>query len=1165
MNGGDAYQNTANMFSMSRRKRIDAGSRIPISSLLGFEEEEKLVRRRASEKARYVELFARTNFSFLQAGSSPEDIVRRAAELGQDAVGIVDRDGLYGIVRAHEEGTRANVRVVVGCELTMDCDEGTVSPGSVQATRKGRLGVDEPNSKATWTLLVHVETHAGYTHLCQILTESHARHPKGKARKNEEEDLPKNVHAGVLLETVCDHAEGLWCTALAGASHEALVRLKTAFGDRLSIGVHKHLDGNDAARLSAALLANQSLDIPIVLHNAVRFATAAHKPILDVLQCIREGTTLDAAGRALLPNAEARMKSSEEMLAAFPASLEWIDRAREIANACRFTMKELSYRFPSDDELLPGESADQALRRLTYEGSKTRYPNGLPSSVEAQIEKELAVILRLEVAPYFLSVRTIVEMARKRDILCQGRGSAANSAVCYCLAITAVDPARSSVLFERFLSEERREPPDIDVDFEHERREEVIQDIYARYGRDRAAMVSEIISYRGKSALKEVGKVFGFSLEQVDRLSELVSWWDGPESISPIRLREAGFDEHDVRVVMCLKMAHAIAGYPRHLSIHVGGFVLSATPLYEVAPVEPATMPGRTVVPWDKDDIDTLGFFKVDVLGLGMLSAIRRAMDFVAADGGLKAKTAIDRLAEIPAEDPLVYDALCEADTVGVFQIESRAQMSMLPRLRPRSFYDLVIQVAIVRPGPIQGGMVHPFLRRRNGEEPADPPHECLRPILDRTLGVPLFQEQVMQIAIVGAGYTGGEADQLRRDMAAWKKSGRLARHKDRLEGGFLARGISKEFSERLYKQIHGFGEYGFPESHAASFALLVYASSWLKVHHPAAFAAALVNSQPMGFYSVNTILEDARRHGVIVLPISIVESQWDCTLPRNQLSSVNVPVPEAEEREEPEDRARARIQAGGVTESTRSNTIRVGLRQIKGLGEESGRRIEEARKARVFESLEDLRSRAELSKLEMEALAESGALDPLVDPNRRRAIWAVREPSSGALFEGIARETPPVLPQLTRTEQLGLDFGRTGLSVSDHPMRALRPTLAPSILSSRDLESAPDGRWASAAGLVICRQRPGTASGVVFVTMEDEFGFINLVLWARVFERLRRVATSSSLLLAHGKVERAKVPLAPGKSAPQSTIYIIVERLEKLVRGDDAAGSVPSMSRDFH
>mgnify|MGYP000314747044 CR=1 FL=1 len=549
MNGGDAYQNTANMFSMSRRKRIDAGSRIPISSLLGFEEEEKLVRRRASEKARYVELFARTNFSFLQAGSSPEDIVRRAAELGQDAVGIVDRDGLYGIVRAHEEGTRANVRVVVGCELTMDCDEGTVSPGSVQATRKGRLGVDEPNSKATWTLLVHVETHAGYTHLCQILTESHARHPKGKARKNEEEDLPKNVHAGVLLETVCDHAEGLWCTALAGASHEALVRLKTAFGDRLSIGVHKHLDGNDAARLSAALLANQSLDIPIVLHNAVRFATAAHKPILDVLQCIREGTTLDAAGRALLPNAEARMKSSEEMLAAFPASLEWIDRAREIANACRFTMKELSYRFPSDDELLPGESADQALRRLTYEGSKTRYPNGLPSSVEAQIEKELAVILRLEVAPYFLSVRTIVEMARKRDILCQGRGSAANSAVCYCLAITAVDPARSSLLFERFLSEERREPPDIDVDFEHERREEVIQDIYARYGRDRAAMVSEIISYRGKSALKEVGKVFGFSLEQVDRLSELVSWWDGPESISPIRLREAGFDEHDVRVV----------------------------------------------------------------------------------------------------------------------------------------------------------------------------------------------------------------------------------------------------------------------------------------------------------------------------------------------------------------------------------------------------------------------------------------------------------------------------------------------------------------------------------------------------------------------------------------------------------------------------------------
>ena len=668
------------------------------------------------------------------------------------------------------------------------------------------------------------------------------------------------------------------------------------------------------------------------------------------------------------------------------------------------------------------------------------------------------------------------------------------------------------------MSEERREPPDIDVDFEHERREEVIQEIYARYGRDRAAMVSEVIAYRGKSALKEVAKGFGFSLEQSEQLASLVSGWDGPEKIAPATLIEAGFDPSDTRVSMCISLPKAIKGYPRHLSFHLAGFVLSAAPLHEVAPVEPAAMAGRTVIAWDKDDIDALGFFKVDVLALGMLTAIRKAMDFVSKEG-----SAIDRLARIPAEDPAVYDALCAADTVGVFQIESRAQMSMLPRLRPRCFYDLVIQVAIVRPGPIQGGMVHPFLRRRSGEEPIDPPHECLRPILERTLGVPLFQEQVMQIAIVGAGYTGGEADQLRRDMAAWKKTGRLASHKERLEKGFIARGISPQFAERLYKQIHGFGEYGFPESHAASFALLVYASAWLKVHHPAAFAAALVNSQPMGFYSANTLLEDARRHGVTIRPIDVARSDWDCTLEMGD--------------------------------------IRLGLRQVKGLGEETGLRIQTARMNRAFSSIEDLRARASVPRAELSALAEAGAMGALVE-GRRRAIWAAREPEHGALFRGVSGSEPaPDLPRLSRIDQLVLDFDRTGLSVTDHPMRALRSRLSPQVLSSEDVARTAHGARVTAGGLVICRQRPGTASGVVFVTLEDEFGFINLVLWARVFDRLRKVVTSSQLMLASGTVERSKLAPKVGTVTPQSTIHLIVESLSPMTMWTE---SVARMSRNF-
>ncbi len=1010
----------------------------------------------------YVELAARSNFSFLQAASSPEALVQRAAELGYDAIGIADRDGLYGMVRAQEEAVKRGVRLVVGCELT--------------------IGAWPPHASVT----VHIESHDGYKNLCRILTESHSLHPKGEPR-TPEEGVPRNCFAGVPVSYVGERAVGLWCSAHDDMTDEDARLLRDAFGDRFSLAVHRHQDGGDPVRARRAIARARALGAPIVATNAVRYARREGKLVYDVLQCIRENVTLDQAGRALAPNAEAHLKTPAEMIQLFADHPEWVHRSRVVADACTFALKELKYQFPCelDDKAFDGETPDEALRRLTYAGAQERFEGALPDPSREQIEKELAVIAKLGVAPYFLSVKTIVEMARSRDILCQGRGSAANSAVCYCLGITAVDPTRSNLLFERFLSAERREPPDIDVDFEHERREEVIQAIYAKYGRERAAMVSEVISYRGKSALREVGKVFGLSLEQIDRLSAIVTHWDSADAAVPGRLKEAGFDAKDARIRSVLTMARAISGFPRHLSIHVGGFVLSAAPLDEVAPVEPATMKDRTIIPWDKDDLDTLGFFKVDVLGLGMLTAIRKALALVQHDERARAPTAIDQLAKIPIEDSLVYDALCRADTVGVFQIESRAQMAMLPRLRPRKFYDLVVEVAIVRPGPIQGGMIHPYLRRRNGTEPCDPPNELLGPILDRTLGVPLFQEQVMQIAITGAGYTGGEADQLRRDMAAWRKNGNLASHRDRLSRGFAERGISIEFSDRLYSQIQGFAEYGFPESHAASFALLVYASSWIKVHHPAEFAAALINSQPMGFYSPSTILEDAKKHGVEVRDISIEESDWDCT-----------------------------IEGGSGEEAGRKRALRVGLRQVKGLGEKSGERIMRARAGGIFTTIEDLGARASLNREELDALAEAGALESIVS-GRREAMWKVRAPRGEGLFAGIdLGDDAPAMPALTRTEQLVLDYARTGISVGDHPMRLARPSLPKRVRRSSELGTIAHGARVTSAGMVICRQRPQTASGVVFVTLEDEEGFINLILYARVFERFRHVTTTSPLLV---------------------------------------------------
>jgi error-prone DNA polymerase len=791
------------------RVRVDASSRMPLAASASVDAPlldvmQELENALESREPKYVELMARTNFSFLRGGSSPERLIQTAKRQGLKCIAVTDVNGIYGVVRAWEEARKHGIKLLVGAEVTLAFGA-HIRPA-----------------------ILLVQNLEGYTHLCEVLTEVHAERVTADARPALTVDARfLCLRAAGLIVLVPALVPPGWSPVQSTAAVSSATWLQTecqlvsslqaAFGRRVLLAVTLHKDGRDRERLTTALSIERQTQIPIVASNQVRYATPKDKLLYDVLTCIAEKCSLDEAGTRLAPNTEAYLKGEREMLTLFGNYPAWTARSLEVAEACTFSLSELKYKFPC--ELPAGVTADEELRRLTELGAEARYRGNVPGSVRAQIEKELRLIAKIEVAAYFLSIRHIVDMARARDILCQGRGSAANSAVCYCLGITAVDPARSNLLFERFLSEERKEPPDIDIDFEHERREEVIQDIYQKYGRDRAAMVSEVVCYRARSALREVGKVLGFSLEQVDRLAKITSYWDEVGSVPPKRLKEAGFDVADARVALALQLASALQGYPRHLSIHVGGFVLSAEPLSQIAPVQPATMPGRTVIPWDKDDLDVLGFFKVDVLGLGMLTAIRKALDLIGDplrsghQAGANKLSAIDRLARIPSEDDKVYDALCDADTVGVFQIESRAQMAMLPRLAPRRFYDLVVEVAIVRPGPIQGGMVHPYLRRKNGEEPVDCPHPVLAPILDRTLGVPLFQEQVMQIAIVGAGYTGGEADQLRRDMAAWKRNGKLEGHREKLHQGFVRRGISSDFAERLFAQIRGFGEYGFPGS----------------------------------------------------------------------------------------------------------------------------------------------------------------------------------------------------------------------------------------------------------------------------------------------------------------------------------------------------------------
>ncbi|MCC6216196.1 MAG: error-prone DNA polymerase [Polyangiaceae bacterium] len=1086
----------------------------------------------------FAELLARSCFSLLRGASQPEELVERAGELGLAALAVADRDGLYGAVRAWVAARERGLPFVVAAELSL------VPPGVSRdrlardaargAGRRAGGGVEPP------VVVLACAAHAGYTNLCHLLTRAHAGLPKGTSAL-EPAWLAERAEGLVALVPAPDVPGGP-----AEPPEELLAVLAESFGaERAFVAVHRHLTEHDARRVADAEARARRHGLELVASARPLLHVRARKPLADVLTCLREGITLDEAGTRLAANAEACLRGERELRRLFPGRSAWIERTAEVASGLRFHLGELRYHFPCS--LAEGETADAKLARLVAEGGLRRYPGGVPAAVGAQLERELALIATLGVAPYFVSTWEIVEIARAKQILCQGRGSAANSAVCFVLGITAVDPARSSLLFERFMSAERHEPPDIDVDFEHERREEVIQAIYERWGRDRAAMVCEVIRWRARSALREVGKALGLSLEQGERLSHAVVGWEHVEACEP-RLAEHGFDVTDTRVREVVALARELEGMPRHLSIHVGGFVLSASPLAEVAPVEPARMPGRTVMPWDKDDIDALGFFKVDVLGLGMLTAIRKALALRHAE--LTPEEPFDpleALASLPAEDPRVYALCSRADTVGIFQIESRAQQAMLPRLRPACFYDLVVEVALVRPGPIQGGMVHPYLRRRNGEEPAVAPHPCLEPILARTLGVPLFQEQVMQIAIVGAGYTGGEADRLRRDMAAWRRTGRLLQHRQRLLDGFAVRGIRPEFGEALFEQIKGFGEYGFPESHAASFALLVYASAWLKAWYPAEFVCALLASQPMGFYSPSSLVRDAREHGVVVREPCVLRSEWDARLERD-------PAPAGEGR------------------AARAPALRLGLRLVRGIGEATALRVVAAREPRPPATIGELERRAALRRDELEALAEAGALAAL-EPDRRQALWQARAPRAPGLFaEHEPAEPRPALPALRAAERLALDYERKGLCLDDHPLRLLRAGLgarrdvAPVATCAR-FATLPRGAAASVAGLVLGRQRPATASGVVFVTLEDETGVVNVIVRPAVWERDRLAGRFATVLLVEGTVERQAIAPRRDESAiarangPTPVVHLLASRL---VRLDVPGQAVAARSRDF-
>lgn len=1039
----------------------------------------------------YAELIAMTNFSFLRGASHAEEMVAAAKALGLKALGVCDLNTLAGVVRAHLAAKEQDFPLLVGARLRP---------------------VKGPD------LVCYPTDRAAYGRLSTLIS-------RGK--------MGETVAKGecrITIEDILAHAEGQIFIACPPSEPDPdfeplLHRLRTYWGDRLYLAACHHMRGGDRARLGELAALSDRTGVPLVATQDALYHTPARRPLQDVLTCIREGCTVETAGFRLEANAERHLKPPSDMAHLFDGYETALARSLDIAARCRFSLDELSYVYP-DEPVPAGSTPQQHLVRLTWEGAARRYPDGIPPKVSQLILRELALIEALDYPAYFLTVHDIVAWAREQGILCQGRGSAANSAVCYCLGITSVDPANSSLLFARFLSKERREPPDIDVDFEHERREEVIQYVYRRYGRHRAALTATVICYRPRSALREVCKALGLSEDIATALSGTV-WGSWGSRVKAEHIRETGLDPDKPVLRQALILAGQLIGFPRHLSQHVGGFVLTRGPLIETVPIGNAAMEDRTFIEWDKDDIDALGIMKVDVLALGMLSCIRKAFAMLALYRG-----EVWDLATIPEGDEAVYDMLCKADSLGVFQVESRAQMTMLPRLKPRCFYDLVIEVAIVRPGPIQGDMVHPYLRRRKGLEPVrfpspDPscgPADELERILRRTLGVPLFQEQAMQIAIDAAKFTPDEANGLRRAMATFRKMGTITEYQNKMVGGMVARGYAPDFAEACFNQIKGFGEYGFPESHAASFALLVYVSSWLKCHYPDVFAAALLNSQPMGFYAPAQIVRDAREHGVELRGVDVNYSDWDCTL------------------EPAEDGAFA---------------LRLGFRMIDGMRQEDADRLMAARQAGYVDP-DSLRRRAGLGRGAMERLAAADSFRSM-QLDRRAALWSVRGGArdkglplfDAAEVSGFGEEGRTGLPDMPLSEHVLQDYQTTGLSLKSHPMRFLRERYARlGLVTTRDANVRGNGRWVKTAGVVLVRQRPGTASGVVFVTIEDETGVANLVVWPRVFERFRPVVMGARLVAVTGRVQEA-----------DGVVHIVCESL--VDRTDDLSLLSEDIQRD--
>lgn len=1012
---------------------------------------------------RYAELEVTTNFSFLHSASHAEEIARTAAALGLSAIAVTDRNTLAGAVRAHRAAKDAGIRLLVGARLDLQ---------------------DAPS------LLCFPTDRTAYARLSQLITLGRRRASKGECE--------------IYLEDVFAHSGGQLFISLppdaSGDDYATHLRhLRDIFARDIWLAARCRYNGNDAARLWELAQLSVETNVPLVATNDVRMHIPDRKPLMDAITCIREHCTIDQAGFRLAANAERHIKPPEEMARLFRRHPEAVMRTMEIADRCRFSLDELRYEYP-DDEAPHGKTPQEELARLAWEGAEGRYPDGLPDKVRKQIAYELKLIGELNYAPYFLTVHDVVRYARSQGILCQGRGSAANSAVCYCLGITAIDPARIDLLFERFVSAERNEPPDIDVDFEHERREEVIQYIYEKYGRDRAGLAATVIHYRTRMAVREVGKVMGLSEDTIATLVATVWGWR-TEGVESKHIREAGLDPDDKRLSLTMRLACELTGFPRHLSQHVGGFVITRGPLSDLVPIANAAMEDRTTIEWDKDDLDTLGILKIDILGLGMLSCIRKAFDLLQRHYGRK----ID-LATVPAEDPNVYDMLCEADSIGVFQVESRAQMTMLPRLKPRNFYDLVIEVAIVRPGPIQGDMVHPYLRRRNGEEKVDYPSEELREVLGKTHGVPLFQEQAMKIAIIAGGFTPSEADQLRRAMATFRHTGTIHTFEEKLINGMVANGYDADFAERCFNQIKGFGDYGFPESHAASFALLVYVSSWLKKHYPDVFAAAILNSQPMGFYAPAQLVRDAREHGVEIRPADVNFSDWDNTLEEN---------------------------GNGYP------ALRLGFRQIKGFRENDAVALTDARDG-PYRDPADIQHRAGLSDAALERLAKADAYGSM-KLGRREALWAVRAlpPAPLPLFgDGEHRHDPDVsLPSMAIGEEVTHDYATLRLSLKTHPLALLREELAAAHVTPNErLIRTKDGTRVTVAGIALVRQRPGTASGVIFITLEDETGVANLVVWPKTFEKYRRVVMGARLIRVTGKLQREGI-----------VTHVIADRLEDM------------------